>query len=401
MELDSYTTGYPTVDIELALTNAEALLLLAPPDQTQAGEQQTHASEHIGQSHAAETAAGSGGGGDPPAQPAHEPRAQTDFWVRLRLHELELEMLELQAANQGLLQDLHEAEGAAAQQQRRAELAEEQALANQATFAQLTAQLDAFRGATPDEVAALHQQNGSLSKEKAALEQHAAELSRALEQQLQRLADGIKCWQRTQAELQEENQRLAGELQRRSAAQAELQQERRLLAAKVAMLEARPVLHAKGGTQTQVASAALADIPELASLWHPALCPAAAAKENDGELTARCRKYKQAVRALKERLAEREQQHAGAVQQLDCTSREQEQRIAHLETELEAAHERLRQQEGQGAAAERRTEELSGAMECERQSSEAEIRRLQEAAAQAGSQAKSAALQVLVRAQLL
>ena len=128
-------------------------------------------------------------------------------------------------------QAAQEAEEALAGRDRHVARLEEALARREAALGSLTAQLEAYRGLTPDGAAALQAKTAALAAAKAAAEERTVELEQRNADAARRVQEGVATWERLQAELQGENTRLAASL-------ADLFQEKEVLRARVAMLEA-------------------------------------------------------------------------------------------------------------------------------------------------------------------
>lgn len=108
-----------------------------------------------------------------------------------------------------------------------------------AALQQLTEQLQAYQGLSPDAAAALQTENAALAAAKRAAEAAAAEADQRAVDAGRRVHQGVATWERLQADLQGENGRLAAVLQRQQHELGALFQEKEVLRARTAMLEAR------------------------------------------------------------------------------------------------------------------------------------------------------------------
>jgi DNA repair exonuclease SbcCD ATPase subunit len=108
-----------------------------------------------------------------------------------------------------------------------------------AALQQLTEQLQAYQGLSPDAAAALQTENTALAAAKRAAAAAAAEADQRAEDAGRRVHQGVATWERLQADLQGENGRLAAVLQRQQHELAALFQEKEVLRARTAMLETR------------------------------------------------------------------------------------------------------------------------------------------------------------------
>ncbi|GAB4815074.1 hypothetical protein N2152v2_002120 [Parachlorella kessleri] len=177
----------------------------------------------------------------------------------------------------------------------------------------LAEQLRAYQGLGPDAVAVMQREHAVMSAEKGTLEQSIGDMRQRLAQQGQRLSDSLQCWERVQAELQQENAMLAGTLAQRTADYQDVLQEKEVLRAKLGLLEARAHHNSMAvvpvSSPAAVAPASLPAAHALATEQAEQLrAKLSVAADKLEARDATCRKYKEAVRALKRRVAELEQQ---------------------------------------------------------------------------------------------
>ncbi|PRW61068.1 hypothetical protein C2E21_0255 [Chlorella sorokiniana] len=340
--------AWPTDDIEAALAQAEALLGVGGAAPA-AGAAQAWAGEQVGQQHAldwqptgsyeqpqrwggapdgtlggSDTAATEAGAGAPHRPPSAFSLGESVLALRLTVHEKQMELLQLRAQYAALAEQsqraAQQADEALTGRDSRVARLEEALARREAALDSLTAQLQAYRGLTPDGAVALQTENAALTAARVAAEERAAELERRNAEAARRVQEGVATWERLQAELQGENARLAAALARLQSQAADLAQEKEVMRARVAMLEARgpaaaaacvAALPSGAGTaapeprpqQGAVQPAASGDAHDLQSQL------AAALQKLEGRQQA-ASKYKEAVRALKRRVADLEQQLA-------------------------------------------------------------------------------------------
>lgn len=241
----------------------------------------------------------------------------------------------------------------------------------------LSAQLQAYRGVTPEAAAALQADNAALAAARQAAEQLAAEQQRRQQEAARRVAEGIATWERLQGELQGENTRLAAALARVQGQAADLLQDKEVLRARVAMLEARGptgtpasllALQPGGGAAQQEQQEQQQYAAASAATSAAAAADAAAARQEAADLRqqlvaaleklearqASAGRYKKAVRALKRRVADLEQELVGqraaadaAVQQAHGTAVAEEARGAAAAAALRQCEQQLAEARGQ------------------------------------------------------
>lgn len=110
---------------------------------------------------------------------------------------------------------------------------------HEAAAARLSQQLAAYRGISPEAAARLQADNTSLQAARRSADAAAAEAERRRHEAAARLAQSLGTWERVQAELQADNARLAAEVQRQRGELSDLYQEKEVFRARAAMLEAR------------------------------------------------------------------------------------------------------------------------------------------------------------------
>ncbi|PSC73298.1 30S ribosomal S17 [Micractinium conductrix] len=303
-------------DIELALAQAEQLLDAAG-DEPAAGsgtQQPWHEQAHAlarspRQQHwpawpqqQAATA------GDPPRPPSAFSLGEAAMTLRLTLHEKELELLELRAQC-GQLADHAEhsqrqLQAGLAQRDSRIAQLEAAAAASGREAAGLAERLAAYRGLSPEAAARLQTEAAAAGTAARKAEAAAADAERRQQEAARRLASGLATWERVQAEVQAENGRLAADVARQRRELEGLDQEKEVHRARAAMLESRgAALPAPPPEQPRAAAAA-----EAAELRQQL----AAVLERLQGRDAVAKKYKEAVRSLKRRVAELEEQLAAA-----------------------------------------------------------------------------------------